>query len=170
MIALSDKNRPDLLLVERTMLARIDLPTLNSLTESSRWAPLLILDPLTAGAQNGVDFVLRLAQSSASVYHVGDLHIDTRKRRARLGDRWVTLPPIQYRLLVTLARRAGEVVAVQELLHAAWGYEATETESRELVKAHIRQIRRRLGLDPEKHHYIRSVRGFGYMLAPLDEE
>ncbi|MDY7079848.1 MAG: winged helix-turn-helix domain-containing protein [Chloroflexota bacterium] len=39
-----------------------------------------------------------------------------------------------------------------------------------MVKVHIRQIRRRLGLDPEKHPYIRSVRCFGYVLAPPDED
>jgi DNA-binding response OmpR family regulator len=55
-------------------------------------------------------------------------------------------------------------------LRVVWGYEAEESEARELVKVHIRQIRRRLGLDPEKYPYIRSVRGFGYMLAPPDED
>jgi DNA-binding response OmpR family regulator len=81
----------------------------------------------------------------------------------------VALPPIQYRLLLALARRAGEVVTCKELIRTVWGYEAEEIESRELVKVHIRQIRRRLGLDPEQHYYIHSVRGFGYMLAPPDE-
>ena len=97
------------------------------------------------------------------------LRIDTRKRRASIGERWVTLPPIQYRLLLALAQHEGEVVGCQELLRIVWGFEAEEAEARELVKVHIRQIRRRLGLDPEKHHYIQSIRGFGYMLSPPDE-
>ena len=107
---------------------------------------------------------------SLPYYQVGELRIDTRKRRATLGERWVTLPPIQYRLLLALTQHAGEVVDCQELLRLVWGYDAAEAEARELVKVHIRQIRRRLGFDPETHNYIHSVRGFGYMLAPPDEE
>ncbi len=103
-------------------------------------------------------------------YQIGELHIDTRKKRAGLGGRWVTLPPIQYRLLLALARRAGEVVSYRELLRAVWGYDGDDTEARELLKEHIRRIRRRLGLDLEERPYIRSVRGFGYMLAPPDED
>jgi len=110
-----------------------------------------------------------LRQEAPRYYEVGELRIDTGRKRATVGDRWVALPPIQYRLLLALARRAGEVVTCQELLREVWGYEATEIEARELVKVHIRQIRRRLGLDPERHHYIHSVRGFGYVLAPPEE-
>ena len=79
------------------------------------------------------------------------------------------ITPIQYRLLLALAKRAGEVVNCQELLRLVWGYDAEENEARELVKVHIRQIRRRLGLEPEKHHYIQSIRGFGYMLASPED-
>jgi two-component system KDP operon response regulator KdpE len=69
-----------------------------------------------------------------------------------------------------LAQRTGEVINCKELLRLVWGYDANENEARELVKVHIRQIRRRLGLDPEKHNYIHSVRGFGYMLAPPEDD
>ena len=72
---------------------------------------------------------------------------------------------MQYHLLLALAQREGEVLGCQELLRIVWGFEAEEAEARELIKVHIRQIRRRLGLDPEKHHYIQSIGGFGYMLA-----
>jgi DNA-binding response OmpR family regulator len=157
-----------LILIERTILAQTELSTLNSLAEPGRWPPLLLVDVADARAATGA--VLRFAQAAPSYYQIGSLHIDTRKRRAKVKERWVTLPPIQYRLLLALAQRAGEVVASQELLRLVWGYEAGEIEARELVKVHIRQIRRRLGLDLEKHHYIQSVRGFGYMLAPPEED
>jgi DNA-binding winged helix-turn-helix (wHTH) protein len=167
--SLLKENRSDLVLVERSVLAQTDLCTLNSLAEPGRWPPLLLVDAPACGAVPGVAVAQHIRQEAPTYYRIGDLHIDTRKRRARVGERWVTLPPIQYRLLLTLAKRSGEVLECQELLREVWGYEAEEGEARELVKVHIRQIRRRLGLDPEKHHYIRSVRGFGYMLAPLDE-
>jgi DNA-binding response OmpR family regulator len=162
--------RPDLILAERTVLARTDLHTLNALMEPGRWPPLLLVDTPSAGGDGGIGIVQRLNQAVPQHYQIGDLQIDTRRRRAKLGEQWVTLPPIQYRLLLALANRAGEVVDCQELLRAVWGYEAGEAEARELVKVHIRQIRRRLGLDPEKHYYIRSVRGFGYMIASPEDD
>ena len=166
-----DHDHPDLILIERAALTRMELTTLLNLTEPGLWPPLLLVDAPAADARDGIVVTRRLVQAAPQYYQIGELHIDTRRKRARLGERWVTLPPIQYRLLLTLAERAGEVIDCQQLLRLVWGYDdARETEARELVKVHIRQIRRRLGLDPEKHPYIRSVRGFGYVLAPPDED
>jgi DNA-binding winged helix-turn-helix (wHTH) protein len=169
-IASLETNRPGLILVERTALAQAELTTLSKLTEPGSWPPLLIVDTLAADSQRGIAAARHLTQPPPQYLQIGELRIDTRKRRASIGERWITLPPIQYRLLLALAQREGEVVDCQELLRLVWGYKAEDAEARELVKVHIRQIRRRLSLDPEKHHYIHSVRGFGYMLAPPGED
>jgi DNA-binding response OmpR family regulator len=162
------QERPELILVEKAALARVDLLSLSKLAEPGCWPPVLIVDTLATGNESGLVVARRLAQPPPQFYQVGELRIDTRKRRATIGERWATLPPIQYRLLLALAQREGEVIGCRELLRIVWGFEAEEAEARELVKVHIRQIRRRLGLDPEKHHYIQSIRGFGYMLALPD--
>ncbi len=164
-----EDDSPDLILIERVALHRLEPTTLLNLAEPGRWPPLILVDTLAAGAQNGVVLTRRLVQASVPVLQIGELRIDTRKKRVGLGGRWVTLPPLQYRLLLTLAKQAGEVVSYRELLRAVWGYEGEDNEARELLKVHIRQIRRRLGLDLEEHPYICSVRGFGYMLAPPEE-
>jgi DNA-binding response OmpR family regulator len=164
------KNRPSLIVAERAALVHMELNALLRLAEPGRWPPLLVVDMLTVDSRRGIAAAQRLAHPPPQYYQIGDLRIDTRKRRASLGERWITLPPIQYRLLLALAQREGEVVNCQELLRLVWGYEAEEADARELVKVHIRQIRRRLGLNPDKHNYIHSVRGFGYMLAPPDED
>jgi DNA-binding winged helix-turn-helix (wHTH) protein len=164
-------DRPDLILIERTALARLEPTTLLNLTEPGCSPPLMFIDAPDTVASNGILLTKRLANgSSPTFYQVGELYIDTRKKRAGLGERRVTLPPLQYRLLLTLAQRAGEVVSYQELLRAVWGFKGEDSEARELLKVHIRQIRRRLGLDPNEHPYIRSVRGFGYMLASPEED
>jgi DNA-binding winged helix-turn-helix (wHTH) protein len=169
-ISALENDRPDLILVERAALAQAKLPTLFKLMELGCWPPLLVVDALTTDNQRAVAAARRLAQPPPQQYQVGELRIDTRKRRASLGERWITLPPLQYRLLLVLAQREGEVVDCRELLQLVWGYEAEEAQARELVKVHIRQIRRRLGLNPERHNYIHSVRGFGYMLAAPGED
>lgn len=107
-----------------------------------------------------------LAQPQGEVLRVGDLAIDTDRKLVFLRDQAVTLPPIQFRLLAYLMRNRGRVVDAQELLKAVWGYEGEETEARELVKVHVRQIRRRLGLGAQNSDYVQSVRGFGYVVNP----
>lgn len=164
-----ENDRPDLIIIERAALAQMELSTLLSLMKPRRWPPLLLVDGPAVDARGGVVVTQRLVQAAPQYYQIGELCIDTRAKRVSLGKRWVTLPPIQYRLLLTLAERAGEVITSQQLLRLVWGYEAGETEARELVKVHIGQIRRRLGLNSKKHPYIRSVRGFGYVLAPPDD-
>ena len=105
-----------------------------------------------------------LNQPLEDTLHVGDLTIDAAGKRVIFRGRPVWLPPIQFRLLAYLARNAGRVVAAQEILRAVWGYEEDEAEARELVKVHVRQIRRRLGLDGQETGLVQSVRGFGYTM------
>jgi DNA-binding winged helix-turn-helix (wHTH) protein len=163
-------DRPDLIVVERQALGQVTVLDLAKVAANGPWPPLLITGTEITHIAQALASAGQLGLGEPQYYEVGNLRIDTRRKRATIGERWVALPPIQYRLLLTLARQANEVVTSQELLRIVWGYEASSIEARELVKAHIRQIRRRLGLDPEKHHYIRSVRGFGYLLTSPDEE
>lgn len=168
-LAYIEDTPPDLILVERAALAKMEPATLLTLVEPGRWPPMILLDTPGVDARDRAALTQHLIPTSPPFYQVGGLRIDTRKKRVGLGDRWTTLPPLQYRLLLTLAQRADEVVSYRELLQAVWGYEGEDNEARELLKVHIRQIRRRLRLDPEEH-YIRSVRGFGYMLTSPEEE
>ncbi len=129
---------------------------------------------LAAGAEH-LQAVAAQAQTLLSERHgemlrVGDLAIDIASKRVTFQGRHVTLPPIQFRLLAYLAENSGRVVGAQELLKAVWGYEGDESEARELVKVHVRQIRRRLGLEAHHTDYVQSVRGFGYLVsAPAGE-
>lgn len=111
-----------------------------------------------------------LAQRNGETLRVGELVIDTATKRITFRGQPVSLPPIQFRLLAYLAKHQGRVVGAQELLKAVWGYEGDENEARELVKVHVRQIRRRLGLEAQHPDYVLSVRGFGYVVSPPGAE
>jgi DNA-binding response OmpR family regulator len=165
-----ENDRPDLVVVERPALGRASLTDLAEVAALGRWPPLLVAGADISLVTQALAGAGRLGESEPQFYQIGKLRIDTHRKRATIGERWVALPPIQYRLLLALARRAGEVIDSQQLLRIVWGYDGTPIEARELVKVHIRQIRRRLGLHPERHHYIRSVRGFGYVLTVPDGE
>jgi DNA-binding response OmpR family regulator len=165
-----EEDRPDLVVIQRTALTRMEPTTVLNLIEPGRWPPLIIVDVPTTAIRDGALLTRRLVRTAPPSYQIGDLHIDTRKKRVGFGERWVTLPPLQYRLLLTLAQHTGEVVSYQDLLRAVWGHDGDDNEARELLKVHIRQIRRRLNLDPERQRYIRSVRGFGYMLISPEDD
>jgi DNA-binding response OmpR family regulator len=105
----------------------------------------------------------------SEILRVGDLVIDFAKKQVTFGERRIKLPPIQFRLLTHLALNAGRVVEYQELLREVWGYQGEDSEARELLKVHIRQVRRKLGWDAAKAEYLQAVRGFGYMLAEPEE-
>ena len=112
----------------------------------------------------------RPAKRPPTLIHLGKLTIDLAQKRVRLRGRWISLPPTQYRLITVLAQHRGEVVGYRELLKEVWGYSGDENEARELLKVHVRLVRRKLGLNPQTGEYLRSVRGFGYMLADPDRK
>jgi two-component system KDP operon response regulator KdpE len=101
---------------------------------------------------------------------VGKLTIDTARKEVVFGARRVPLPPHQFNLLLYLALNVGRVVEQRELVREVWGYAGSDNEARELVKAHVRQIRRKLGWTDETDSYLHSVRGFGYMLSPPERD
>ncbi len=140
------------------------LPTACTLTPASRPTAMATeverMQSIVAQVQHLLD------RHDGDILRVGDLIIDTARKRVMLHGQHVLLPPIQFRLLAYLAQNAGRVVGARELLKAVWGYEGDEAEARELVKVHVRQIRRKLGLEAQRADYVQSVRGFGYVVTP----
>ncbi len=90
----------------------------------------------------------------------GDLVVDPRGRTVHLGGEPVRLSPIEWNLLVTLLRHAGQVLSPDQLLEHAWA-DPTGIGS-ERVKFAVLRLRRRLGWQDPATSPIEAVRGFGY--------
>ncbi len=117
--------------------------------------------------------VLRRARGGhplADVLEVGDLRVDVPAHTAALGERAVALTSFEFRVLVALARRAGQTVTREELAVAvkgtdgnggSAGYDPSVDRS---LDVHISHLRQKLGDDPRDPHRIRTVRGVGYVL------
>lgn len=90
----------------------------------------------------------------------GDLTIDFDQRRVTVAGRPAELTPTEFRLLDTLARRAGRPVATEQLLQEAWG--AAYAGEIEHVKHVIWALRRKIEADPGDPKHILTERGFGY--------
>ena len=89
---------------------------------------------------------------------VGELEVDPRSRRVRLGDHQVELTPKEFDVLECLARDPGAVVSRRRLLDEVWEtswYGASRT-----IDAHVAALRRKLG-DPG---WIETIRGVGFRL------
>lgn len=82
----------------------------------------------------------------------------------RVADRWVSLPPVESRLMAALLQRYGAVVSREALGRAGWPDGAP---GRNALDVHMLRLRRRVGpLDLA----IRTVRSRGYLLERLGAE
>lgn len=97
---------------------------------------------------------------------VGSITIDRAAMSATLDGVPLTLTTYEFMLLHTLAERAGVVVSREDVVGRVRG-DVTEAFERS-VDIHISHLRAKLGDNPRRPRFIRTVRGVGYMLSPVD--
>ncbi|WP_122818365.1 MtrAB system response regulator MtrA [Nocardioides pantholopis] len=91
---------------------------------------------------------------------VGDLTIDVAGHSVTRDGRSINLTPLEFDLLVCLARRPWQVFTREVLLEQVWGYRhAADTR---LVNVHVQRLRSKVEHDPENPEIVVTVRGVGY--------
>ena len=93
----------------------------------------------------------------------GNLEIDRSQCLVRQDGREVPLTDIEYRILLLLATHPRKVFSVQNIYESIWNEPYFYT-SNNLVMVHRRNIRRKLGDDPQNSRTIRTVWGKGYRI------
>jgi two-component system, OmpR family, copper resistance phosphate regulon response regulator CusR len=96
--------------------------------------------------------------SEVTVLSHGDLSLDLRTRRAKVGDRTVDLSAREFTLTEMFLRSPGQVLSREQLLSHVWGYDFEPGSN--VVDVYVRYLRNKLGADR-----IQTVRGMGYRLA-----
>jgi two-component system OmpR family response regulator len=98
----------------------------------------------------------------SEVLAVGDLRLDLVSRRVHRGETEVELTAQEFALLEAMARRVGEVLSRDHLLHLAWdvAYEARSN----VVDVCVKGLRDRIDR-PFGRHSLETVRGLGYRLV-----
>jgi len=173
---------PDVLVIEHRVLEKESATLLDTLGEWE-WMPVIVptaFAHLGAEAQvsaRGEDALRRIEMlvmrlqgafepAAQQRIRIGKLTIDPARKEVVFEARRVPLPPNQFRLLLYLALNADRVVDQRELVRELWGFVGSDSEARQWIKTHVRLIRRKLGWTDENNNYLRSVRGFGYILSP----
>jgi len=104
--------------------------------------------------------VRRFDEPGPSSLTIGDLDIDVAGHTVSRGDTRVSLTPLEFDLLVCLARKPWQVFTREVLLEQVWGYRhAADTR---LVNVHVQRLRSKVEHDPENPEIVVTVRGVGY--------
>jgi len=106
--------------------------------------------------------VLRRAQAAPEETRllVGPLEVDPAGFTARKDGKDLSLTATEFRLLLEMARRPGQVFTRELLLQRVWNYDYLG-DSR-LVDVAVQRLRAKIETDPARPRLIATVRGVGY--------
>ncbi len=102
----------------------------------------------------------RRDDDESETLHVADLTIDVAGHQVTRGDAQINLTPLEFDLLVALARKPWQVFSREVLLEQVWGYRH-QADTR-LVNVHVQRLRAKVERDPERPEVVLTVRGVGY--------
>jgi two-component system, OmpR family, response regulator MtrA len=181
------ETKPDLVLLDLMLPGRDGVDVCRSIRAESG-TPIVMLTAksdtvdVVVGLESGADdYVVKpfkpkelLARSRARIRRsdeaptqvllVGDLEIDVAGHSVKRAGQVLSLTPLEFDLLVCLARKPGQVFTREVLLQEVWGYRhAADTR---LVNVHVQRLRAKVELDPERPDIVLTVRGVGYKAGP----
>jgi two-component system response regulator MtrA len=108
--------------------------------------------------------VRRTETEPAEQLSIGDVTIDVPAHQVERGGKQIALTPLEFDLLVALARKPRQVFTREVLLEQVWGYRhAADTR---LVNVHVQRLRSKVERDPEHPEVVLTVRGVGYKAGP----
>ncbi|GAA0969396.1 DNA-binding response regulator MtrA [Nocardioides aquaticus] len=104
--------------------------------------------------------VRRVDGPTSEALTIGDLAIDVAGHVVTRDGAPISLTPLEFDLLVCLARKPWQVFSREVLLEQVWGYRhAADTR---LVNVHVQRLRSKVEHDPEHPEVVLTVRGVGY--------
>jgi two-component system OmpR family response regulator len=180
----------DLITLDRMLPGHNGLQIAQALRGAGLTTPILMLSALAdlderlAGLRGGGDdyvikpfepseLIVRVAvllrrtartQNPPLLLRVGDLELDLVAREARRLGRTIELLPTEFKLLEFLMRNPGQLLSRRMIFEHVWEYHFDPGTN--LIDVHIGKLRKKID-DPDKHSFIRTERGSGYVLDAL---
>ncbi len=93
---------------------------------------------------------------------VGDLEINDDTKEVLMAGEPIRLTPIEYNILLLLAKNAGKVFSIDEIYEQIWNEEAIGADN--TVAVHVRHIREKIEINPKEPRYLKVVWGVGYKI------
>lgn len=104
-------------------------------------------------------------ETELETLRIGDLTISVDGHSVKRDGAPLQLTPLEFDLLLALARRPWQVFSREVLLEQVWGYRhAADTR---LVNVHVQRLRSKIERDPEHPEIVVTVRGIGYKAGEL---
>ena len=183
------KSRPDLVLLDLMLPGRDGVEICTDIRAESG-VPIVMLTArsdttdVVAGLEAGADdyvakpfkakeLIARIRtrlrrlpdDSDTDTLRIGDLTISVAGHSVKRDQTPIPLTPLEFDLLLALARRPKQVFSRETLLEQVWGYRhAADTR---LVNVHVQRLRSKVELDPEHPKIVVTVRGIGYKAGEL---
>ena len=189
-LELAEAEQPDLVVLD-LMLPGMDGLEVCRRLQSRRWVPVLMLTARTEEADKVAGFavgaddyltkpfslreltvrvraILRRVERISSTpsidpIELAGLSIDPSRRKVSLDGEEVPLTPLEFEILLAMARDPGVVFTREQLMDRVWGYR--DYAGGRVVDSHVARIRRKLGEDGAEPRFVRTVHGVGSAFA-----
>lgn len=93
------------------------------------------------------------------IIEIGNIILNKREKNAEVDGKIINLTSIEYGILELLMSSPNRVFTSEEIYEYVWNEEALETKT---VTVHIRRIREKIEINPNKPQYLQVVWGIGY--------
>jgi two-component system KDP operon response regulator KdpE len=117
---------------------------------------------------------IRVALRHANVLHtpdvleVGPIRIDQPRHEVAVEGQIVHLTPIEFKILVALARQPGRVFTHRQLVLEVWAGSAADQSH--TLRVHVAALRRKIEHDPARPRWLVTEAGVGYRLRESEPE
>ena len=104
-------------------------------------------------------------ENRKAVYQPGGLVVNDELKQVSVDGRSVKLTPIEYNILLLLAKNQGKVFSISQIYENIWNEDAIGADN--TVAVHIRHIREKIEINPREPRYLKVVWGVGYKLEKI---
>ena len=98
-------------------------------------------------------------EEKESIIEIGSVRLNSLDKSVSVEDEKINLTSIEYKILELMMRNPNRVFSVDEIYERVWNEPAMETKT---VTVHIRRIREKIEINPNKPMYLQVAWGLGY--------
>ena len=124
------------------------------------FTPMELMARVNSHLRRYKKFLEKLAPQE-NVHVIGGLEINEDNVEVSVDGNPVRVTPIEYKILLLLAKNPGRVFSAEEIYERVWQEKAINTDT---IMVHVRNIREKIEIDPKNPKYLKVVWGVGYKI------